>query len=114
MRHRDEATQAQVDAILARLRQATDRRTAATEIYLAECVEWEDEVRAAYRGALRVTSKELAPTVSEMANELEISEKSLQLVRHRQDGTAAIPRPNLDPSRPTGQPAAEEDGATES
>jgi hypothetical protein len=112
VRHRDEATQAQVDAILERLRRATDRRTAATEVYLAECVEWEDEVRAAYRGALRVTSKELAPTVSEMANELEISEKSLQLVRHRQDGTAAIPRPNRDPSQPMAEPAG--DDATES
>jgi hypothetical protein len=36
-----------------------------------------------------------------MARELGISEKSLQLVRHRTDGTAAIPRPTLDPSRPS-------------
>jgi hypothetical protein len=104
VRKRDEATQAQVDAILTELREVTRRRNDATEAYLAVCVEWEDTVRRAYRRALRVTSKELAPTVAEMADELEISQKSLQLVRHREDGTAAIPRPNI----------TTEDDATES
>lgn len=110
MRKRDEKTQAKVDAILAELREATDRRHQATEAYLAVCIEWEDTVRRAYRRALRITSKELAPTVAEMADELEISQKSLQLVRHREDGTAAIPRPTLDPSPPTAEDPA--DGAT--
>lgn len=101
MRDRDEATQNLTEEILDDLRRAKARRDAATRDYLDECVEWEDTVRAAYRRALRRSSKAFAPTVTEMARELGISEKSLQLVRHRTDGTAAIPRPTLDPSRPS-------------
>jgi hypothetical protein len=101
MQDRDEATQTLSEQILDDLRKARARRDEATEIYLAECVEWEDAVRAAYRRALRRSSKAFAPTVTEMARELGISEKSLQLVRHRVDGTAAIPRPNPDLSRPS-------------
>lgn len=93
MRDRSPETQRHVQAILDDLRTATDRRDKATATYQAECIEWEDAVRRAYRLAQRVSAKELAPTVAEMAQVLGISEKSLQNMRHRAAGTAAWPRP---------------------
>jgi hypothetical protein len=93
MRDRADYQQDRVNEILNGLRAAKKTREEASAIYLAECIEWEEAVRLAYADAIRVSAKELEPTVAEMADALEISEKSLQHVRHRPPGTAAWPRP---------------------
>jgi hypothetical protein len=93
MRDRDQDRQARVEEILNSLREATQRREEASQLYLAECIAWEDAARQAYTDAIRIHSKELEPTVTEMADALDISEKTFQHVRHRPPGTAAWPRP---------------------
>jgi AraC-like DNA-binding protein len=93
MRDREEHQQQRVDEILSSLREATERRDDASQLYLSECIAWEDAVRRAYEDAIRVNAKELEPTIAEMADALEISEKTFQHVRHRPPGTAAWPRP---------------------
>jgi hypothetical protein len=59
----------------------------------ARTVEWEDTVRKACREAIPISQKEFAPTMAQIAKVLGISEKTLQHVRRRPDGTAAWPRP---------------------
>lgn len=93
MRSRDEETTQHVEAVLDELRKATEQLNEASDTYWQSCLAWENAVRQAYQQAKRLSPKELAPTVVEMADVLGVSTKTLQLIRQRPHDTAVWPRP---------------------
>lgn len=112
MRKRDHDTAQHAKSVLDALRLANAEREEATREYQAACIAWEDAVRRAYHAALPLSFVELAPTVAEMSDTLGISKKTFQIICHRDNGTAAWPRPSDQRVQPR-PPAKEGNHATE-
>ena len=93
VRKRDENTEQHVESALAALADSTAQRAQSIEACWASSIGWEDNIRRICREAIPISPKEYAPTMAQIAHTLGISEKTLQHIRARPDGTAAWPRP---------------------